>query len=366
MPTPIGLANLGNTCYLNSCIQLLLQIPELAQLNSINNIPATCLIDEWRELYRNIENSSNTGGRAFISPSRFVQAVRGVSAHSGNKQFAGFGQNDASEFLYFLLNHWHDACKRPVRMQINGTQIATTDKDKLAIACYEKLKQTYEKEYSEIMHLFFGISVFFSNSGQPSGEKLQSPDCQGVPDLFSLLNLPLIPNQTEERSVLTCLRAQCVRFWSLPKYLFIVLGRFCNDYTKKDTSEINVPAHLDMSEFMCSYNPQKYKYDLKGIVIHLGSIHGGHYVSVVRNLRFLDGTSLGSAETSQETVHLPSTSTGREFDKRPTYPGGMVFDNHWYSCNDTTVVEETNFIEQKLNHPIVKHNAYVLFYEHKI
>jgi len=323
MPTPIGLANLGNTCYLNSCIQLLLQIPELALLNSINNIPATCLIDEWRELHQIIENSSNTntGGRAFVSPSRFVQAVRGVSAHSGNKEFAGFGQNDASEFLYFLLNHWHNACKRPVRMQINGTQTATTEKDKLAIACYEKLKQTYEKEYSEIMHLFFGISV--------SGEK----ENKQVPDLFSLLNLPLVG--ATAGSVLTCLRAQSFRFWSLPKYLFIVLGRFSSPdcqggrSLRKDTSEIEVPAHLDMSEFVCSYNPQKYKYVLKGIVIHLGSIHGGHYVSVVK-------------ASIQERSGV------------------------WCSCNDTTVVEETNFIEEKLNHPIVKHNAYVLFYEHKI
>ena len=313
MPIPVCLSNLGNTCFLNSCIQILFQIPELATLkhNPENAVPSACLVDEWHTLSGIV--AEHTAG--FVSPTRFVQAVRGVAAHTGNVQFNGYDQNDASEFLYFLLNGWHEACKRPVRMEISGT--GTTEKDKLALMCYQKLKQTYEKEYSEIMRLFFGIATnkIIPGSGDSSAE------------LFSLLHLPL------SSDVMSCLReytnasrvdgTASIRqtlFWTMPKYLFIVLGRFSADGRRKDMREVAIPLDLDMTEFVSSYNPDKYKYGLMGVILHMGSIQGGHYVSVVKS--------------------------GED----------------WYSCNDTIVVKEDGF-EAKLTHPTMTRGAYVLVYK---
>jgi len=312
MPKPIGLANLGNTCYLNSCLQILFQIPELAQLkhNPANAVPSACLVDEWLSL---IDIHTNTDSSVFVSPARFVTAVRGVAAHTGNSRFNGYDQNDASEFLYFLLNGWHEACCRPVRMEIRGT--GNTEKDKLAILCYETLKQTYEKEYSDIMHLFFGIATNKIIPGDSSAE------------LFSLLHLPL----NESTDVVSCIReytrpsalegggTRQTLFWSMPKYLFIVLGRFSGDGRRwrKDGREVDIPLHIDMSEFVSSYNPAKYKYDLMGVILHMGSIHGGHYISVVKS--------------------------GED----------------WYSCNDTCVIKEGGFVANSN----MTRGAYVLAYK---
>ncbi len=333
MPKPVGLANLGNTCYLNSTLQVLAQIPELRNLkhNVANTVPSTCLIDEWLELSHIIDSTGTSG--TFVSPTRFVQAVRGVAAHEGKLQFTGFAQNDATEFLYFLLNGWHDAAKRPVKMHISGT--GDTEKDKLAKLCYDTLKQTYEKEYSEMMQLFFGITtnkIIPMNSGENTA--------QYSAELFSILHVPISnARPTEEGwSVMSCIReyakgtqvdyngGQAIKetsFWTLPKYMFIALGRFSGDGRRKNDREVSVPARLDLSEFISSYNPLKYSnYELMGVVLHMGSLHGGHYVSVVR-----------------------------------------TWDNQWYSCNDTCVFLEEEFVEKKLSHPNMTRGAYILLYK---
>ncbi len=308
MPNPVGLANLGNTCYLNSCVQLLLQISELSVLkhNPNNTVPSACLIDEWHKLQSLCVDTDPMP--TFISPSRFVQAVRGVAAHQGNIQFTGFEQNDASEFLYFLLNGWHDACKRPVRMEISGQ--GDTEKDRLAHACYQKLKDTYEKEYSEIMILFFGLAT----KAIPTTERPSY-----AIDIFSMLHVPVCPNLVESIRQYV---ADGTSFWQLPKYLLIVLNRFSGENARyrKDSREVEIPMRLDMTEFMSCYNPKKYSnYGLIGAVLHMGSMNGGHYVNVVKS-------------------------------------------GDWFSCNDTCVLLEEGF-DRKLSHSNMQRGAYVLLYK---
>lgn len=70
----------------------------------------------------------------------------------------------------------------------------------------------------------------------------------------------------------------------LPKILIIHLKRFTKSkYSySKNTSFVDAPLHdLDLSEFMME-NLQSKKYDLFGVINHMGGMGGGHYTAYVK------------------------------------------------------------------------------------
>lgn len=297
-----GLANLGNTCFLNSCVQVLNHTYELHEfLNSEkykrhleSHLPDSIIITEWNDL-RNIMWKEN----ATISPNKFVANVQYVAAKKDRELFTGWAQNDMPEFLLFLIECMHNSMSRGMIMNIRGVSQNTTDK--LAIECYSMLKTVYEKEYSEIMDLFYGIYVsqIVSLHGKVQSAK---------PESFFIMDLP-IPEKTGQVSIYDCFdyftcaeelsgenawyneKTQMretvkkdITFWNFPKILVITLKRFSSDGSRKNNNIIDFPLHnLDLSKYVKGYNPQQYVYDLYGVCNHMGGVMGGHYTAYVKN-----------------------------------------------------------------------------------
>ena len=124
-----GLANLGNTCFINTCIQVLSHTHELNTIldsdsytSHIKNNVDAVLLREWNTL-RKLMWSQN----CIIEPSRFIQIVQGVARRKGQELFTGFAQNDVSEFLLFVVDCFHNALCRPVTMNIKGKSKTKTD-----------------------------------------------------------------------------------------------------------------------------------------------------------------------------------------------------------------------------------------------
>ena len=81
-----------------------------------------------------------------------------------------------------MIDSFHEAIYREVDMDITGN--VKSSKDKLAVKCYEMMKNYYSKNYSEILDIFYGIHVSkleFKNGHYQSTS----------PEPFFSLNLPI-------------------------------------------------------------------------------------------------------------------------------------------------------------------------------
>ena len=292
-----GLANVGNTCFINSTLQCISHIYELNDfLNNktyqkrLNKIPESLLLIEWDKL-RVLMYSEN----CIIKPSGFINAVQKVAHLKDKDIFTGYAQNDLTEFMNFLFTCFHESIKREVEMNIKGSIKNKTDK--LAKKCYNMMKNMYKNEYSEFLKMFYGICVSEIKSLESNYENI-------IPEPFFNIDIPIDKYNTldeclehyTEKEILDNdnkilndetnkkeSASKRILFFSLPDILIITLKRFSNE-NKKNDKVIKFPLeNLDMSKYVLGYDKNNYKYDLFGICNHIGGVHGGHYTSFVKN-----------------------------------------------------------------------------------
>lgn len=301
-----GLTNLGNTCFLNSTMQILSHTYELNNFldmktykKKLNNKYDSALLIEWDEL-RSILWKEN----CVVSPYKFVKTVQKLAKLKGQDMFTGFNQNDLPEFLIFVIDCFHNSLSREVNMTINGK--IQNEKDEIAVKCFERIKQMYENEYSEIWKIFYGIHVSILEN-TTTNKKISI-----TPEPFFIINLP-IPTNNKLPSLLDCFdlyiegeimdgdngitiegsnekvsAKKSLIFWSLPDILVIDIKRFntLNAFNtiKKNQIMIDFPLdNLDLSKYVIGYDNTSYVYDLYGVCNHSGSVLGGHYTSFVKN-----------------------------------------------------------------------------------
>jgi len=296
-----GLANLGNTCFLNSCMQILSHTYELNDFlnletykKKLNNKYDSALLVEWNEL-RKLLWSEN----CVVSPSKFVKTVQKLAQLKERELFTGFSQNDLPEFLIFVIDCFHNALAREVNMTIQGT--VENERDKTALLCLERIKQMYSKDYSEIWNMFYGIHVSQIVSNE-TGNIMSI-----TPEPYFMIDLP-IPVNNKSPSLIDCFNLYVegeimdgdnaifnektgkkesakkkLMFWSFPNILVIDIKRF-NAVNQKNQVLVDFPLeNLNLSEYVIGYNKESYIYDLYGVCNHSGSVHGGHYTSFVKN-----------------------------------------------------------------------------------
>ena len=258
-----GLRNLGNTCYLNAVLQVLLRCPLLHGLlrqHADAASTADSVLAELRSTFETMATEPSTH-----SPSRLLERLRAV-----HYVFRSGGQHDAQELLRCLLISVHEAWAAPpsqaapsaVERVFHGQLEYTTR----CLQCDGR--RTRHEGFSDLSltvdQTRWGLDDFFEAERLRGDDKYYCDSC---------------------RAFTEAVRTPRVR--RAGPVLSLHLKRFARDGGEDEArrvgQHVQLPASLTLGEHAtpcCSRRATPY--ELFALVAHSGRSGCGHYVSYVR------------------------------------------------------------------------------------
>lgn len=238
-----GLDNLGNTCYFNSSLQCLFQVPQLSNFMILKNYTGNDeFIKEYQSLVRKVWVSE--GGS--ITPNKLLELFR-----KRWPQFNSDDQHDSQEAFLCLLD-------------ILDKSLC----DVIKFIFYSKvIQETVHKNGRSIKTESTPVTILSSKSGETLEQSLKRHQDWSVLEGFK-----------DDNGVVHHVATTRTLFWELPKIL-VFTTRMYGEKVKVKVSEL-----LNMKPFMAKGSASKnIKYELFACCKHHGSAHGGHYVAYTKH-----------------------------------------------------------------------------------
>lgn len=273
-----GFFNVGNTCYLNVILQLLLNMDGFKRniKKLCDNLPGNTrggiLLNEFMNLY----NTQNT--------LKFKETL-GLF----NNFFKSYNQEDAHECLIILLDIIHEETKNiltknTINKALNLIYLRTNEKiDKLRDESWKTYIDKFG--YSVINLLFSGQIMNYMSCVECGLEKFNF-------EIFNTIQLDLRNNIYDsfndlykiEEIVVKCDKCNVntkhnkrMLLWEFPRYLIITLKRF-DVYGNKINDVFNIDTQLQFET-----RGMIFKYDLISSVQHMGNTNTrGHYTNIIK------------------------------------------------------------------------------------
>lgn len=291
LSSKVGLTNLGNTCFMNTCLQNLIHSEDfirrlLGKEQSIGKYTPITL--KFLNLCKEMEYAS---GRQSVTPSEFKQKFG--SKHS---LFRGYGQNDTQEFCRILLEDMNRELNE-VKHKAPYKELTTVNKAK--IVCDREFDELFRsRESSIILDSFYGqiINIFTCRC------QFKTYSFQKVLDLPLLLQSvnssvsidQLLDSYFQGEDIKFETKCeQCgkkavhrkeIRISQPPNILILSLQRINPRTQRKNFCSVSFKENLDISRYIdpeCGHSNES-RYSLYGIGNHSGSINFGHYYAYIK------------------------------------------------------------------------------------
>lgn len=303
-----GLINIGNSCYINSSIQLLLNNPYFIQYSQSDE--KNELIDAFIEIINSKEN--------VMSPKN----IKNIIAKK-NEFFNNNSQLDSHEWLINVFDYFWENSENTAKVEYKNV----SNKDKKIIDTYKQINKRIKqnvinkdeyykvlikllKKYEVPIETYLNIkyisklykkkyNYFLYNIFIFTETKYECLKCGYIlfkQDHTPILQLNIHPTLTDclnkynEKELLEdykcdrCLQTQTqkqTQIYNPPKILYIQLCRFQNNLQKNNLF-IEIPETLNLIKYCNESTKKQYKrlnYKLIGKINHYGSTYGGHYTA---------------------------------------------------------------------------------------
>nr|XP_042701606.1 inactive ubiquitin carboxyl-terminal hydrolase 50 [Chrysemys picta bellii] len=298
-----GLRNLGNTCYMNAVLQCLCSISPLVEY-FLSGKYVTALHKENGEVataFAYLMADMWLGEFECISPEVFRSVIGDLCPAFTKKT-----QQDAQEFLIYVLNELHEALKKSCKRRCYGNT-STSREDRGTGSETSIITQLFEGQLS------YDITCLACQTTTDKNE------------VFTVLSLP-IPSESacSLQDCLECFFQQDTLTWNnqihcsfcgtkqdaavkanigkAPKMVIFHLKRFDyqGSYKRKLGTNIYYPlSNLDLSPYIYPLFRKNPKYNLCAVVNHFGYLDGGHYTAFCKHTLSQNWYSFDDAQVSE-------------------------------------------------------------------
>ena len=299
----VGLKNRGNTCYLNTSIQCLSNIPELTEYFNSNSYIADLnnrfketkdkklneiiLTKEYGKLIKAMWTNTSS-----IEPKTLHEAIQRF-----DDRFSGYDQQDSQESLALILDYLHEGLQYDVEITFSGN--SENSIDEIMIESIKNWKIELREKYSVIVELFFGQ---FINKVISLDPKNKNELISKTYEVFNMVTIPIHGrtlydslakyfekevletkyfDEDKNEHVNACRQ---IKLMKVPKYLILILKRYSGNLSKSNNLITFPIENLDLSSYAEGYDKYDCMLNLVSVGCHQGGLNGGHYYSVCKNI----------------------------------------------------------------------------------